>query len=46
MEKEKNSQTLVEGYRKYIHKFCDEITDEALLKRLYYVAQHYWLGEA
>ncbi len=45
MEKEKNVEPLTEGYRKCIHMFCDEITDITLLKRLYYIAQHYWLKE-
>ena len=43
MEKEKNAEMLTEEFRKCIHMFCDEITDAVLLKRLYYIAQHYWL---
>lgn len=45
MEKEKNTEMLTEEYRKCIHMFCDKITNTTLLKRLYYIAQHYWLKE-
>lgn len=44
MEKEKCEMS-TEEYRKYVHMFCDKITNSTLLKRLYYIAQHYWLND-